>query len=478
MSLKIAAAYIRVSTDDQTELSPDSQVKKIQEYAKAHGYIVPNEYIFHDDGISGRTTKKRQGFNRMIAIAKSDPKPFDAILVWKFSRFARNREDSIVFKSMLKKRGIDVISISEAVGDDKMSILIESLIEAMDEYYSVNLSEEVVRGMMEKFSRGQAVSSPPFGYKMIDGQYVIDEDTKPYVLEIFKSYLDGKGCREIAQQLNAKGIRTKRGNKFENRTVYYIIHNPVYAGYIRWDVDGRGARSHYRDGKEMIVKSNHEPYIDEETYNTLKTMFEAEKKNAKKYERKSPVVNDFALRGLVRCSNCGGTLCMAASGKSLQCHKYAHGKCDVSHSISLNLINDALINALKEDIKNTELNIIPSKATLDVTIDYDKNIKREKDKLSRIKEAYQSGIDTLEEYKENKRKILEVISQLETEKSEQINQFPQANADDLRKKIKSTVELLTATGVSENEKNKALKTFIDKIVFDRKSAQITIFYFL
>ena len=87
----------------------------------------------------------------MIALAKSTPKPFEAILVWKYSRFARNREDSVVYKSMLRKQcGIDVVSISEATGDDKMSILFEAMIEAMDEYYSINLSEEVKRGMTEK----------------------------------------------------------------------------------------------------------------------------------------------------------------------------------------------------------------------------------------------------------------------------------------------------------------------------------------
>ena len=142
--MKTAAAYIRVSTEDQTEYSPASQLEKIREYAKHHDYILPDEYIFVDEGISGRNTAKRAAFNCMIGMAKQKPKPFDAILLWKFSRFARNREDSIVYKSMLRKQcGIDVISISENVGDDKMAVLIEAMIEAMDEYYSVNLSEEV-----------------------------------------------------------------------------------------------------------------------------------------------------------------------------------------------------------------------------------------------------------------------------------------------------------------------------------------------
>ena len=93
----------------------------------------------------------------MIGLAKRKPKPFDVILVWKYSRFTRNREDSVVYKSMLRKElNIDVISISEDVGDDKMSILFEAMIEAMDEYYSINLAEEVKRGMTEKAKRDGA----------------------------------------------------------------------------------------------------------------------------------------------------------------------------------------------------------------------------------------------------------------------------------------------------------------------------------
>lgn len=156
--MNTAAAYIRVSTDDQIEFSPDSQLKAIRKYAKDHELILPDEFIFVDEGISGRKADKRPSFQRMIGTAKLKPKPFDVILLWKFSRFARNRQDSIVYKSMLRKQcGIDVISISEQLSEDNTSVLIEALIEAMDEYYSLNLAEEVKRGMSEKFSRGGVV---------------------------------------------------------------------------------------------------------------------------------------------------------------------------------------------------------------------------------------------------------------------------------------------------------------------------------
>ena len=108
--MKVAAAYIRVSTDDQLEYSPDSQLSQIRRYAKNNDFVLPEEYIFvEEEGRSGRNSAKRPEFMRMIATAKKNPKPFDAILVWKFSRFARNRQDSIVYKSMLRKESANTL---------------------------------------------------------------------------------------------------------------------------------------------------------------------------------------------------------------------------------------------------------------------------------------------------------------------------------------------------------------------------------
>ena len=116
--MKTGAAYIRVSTDEQVEFSPDSQLRAIKNYAEGHDIIIPEDYIFIDEGISGRKADKRPSFQQMICTAKLRPKPFDVILLWKFSRFARNREDSIVYKSMLRKQcGIEVISVSEQLSE-------------------------------------------------------------------------------------------------------------------------------------------------------------------------------------------------------------------------------------------------------------------------------------------------------------------------------------------------------------------------
>ena len=145
--LKIGAAYVRVSDERQDEYSPDSQLKKIREYAAKEGYMIPDEYVFYDDGISGRSVKKRDDFKRMISVAKEKTHPFNKIYVWKFSRFARNQEEAIVYKSLLAKNKVYVVSVSEPIQEGHFGALQERIIEWMDEFYSINLSGEVIRGM-------------------------------------------------------------------------------------------------------------------------------------------------------------------------------------------------------------------------------------------------------------------------------------------------------------------------------------------
>ena len=133
------AIYARVSSDRQDlDLSVSAQLRALRDYATRNGYVVGKEYV--DEAESGKTTDRPQ-FREMIAQARKLSKPFDVILVWKYSRFARNREDSIVFKAMLRKVGVQVISINEPVEDTPTGRLLEAMIESLDEFYSANLGE-------------------------------------------------------------------------------------------------------------------------------------------------------------------------------------------------------------------------------------------------------------------------------------------------------------------------------------------------
>ena len=145
--------YARVSSEKQAEkdLSIPAQLKALRKYALQRNWEILSEYI--DDAESARSVN-RPAFQEMITAAKKKDKPFDVILVWKLSRFTRNREDSIIYKSLLRKRGISLISLNEQIDDSAAGKLLEGMIEVIDEFYSANLAQDTMRGMKENVNRG------------------------------------------------------------------------------------------------------------------------------------------------------------------------------------------------------------------------------------------------------------------------------------------------------------------------------------
>ena len=476
--MKTAAVYIRVSTDEQTEYSPEAQLKAAKEYASKNDMILDEKYIFVDEGISGKTTKKRPAFNHMIGVAKTKPKPFDVILLWKFSRFARNREDSIVYKSMLRRQlDIDVISITENIGDDKMSVLIEAFIEAMDEYYSINLAEEVKKGMSEKALRGEFQTSPPLGYRKVPGQILqVYEEEAKFIRYTFEQYQSGLSFFAIASKLNAMGFRTKKGNKIENRTVEYILNNPVYKGYVRWTPTGKtiGNRNFYSPDT-ITKKSDHEPIIKEEIFDALQEQLYADRIRRSTGTRPAETKKHY-LSGLLKCGSCGSALSYGQANDGFQCIKYAKGTCKPSHFIQAVKIENAVLNELNrlsdpdvfiENIRNISNNN-EERDLIQKEIDA---IGRQ---LERAKQAYLAGIDTLEEYESNKYKIQAEIK----EKEAALANIPIPMIDQKRVKEEiSDAVMILKSNASVAQKNSALSKTVEKIVFSRPGETVDIFLY-
>jgi len=248
------AIYARVSSERQDiDLSISAQLKALRQYASRDSHTVVKEYI--DEAESGRSID-RPGFKQMIVAARQKPAPFEAILVWKLSRFARNREDSIIYKSLLRKQGIQVISINEPVEDTPSGRLLEGIIEVIDEFYSANLSQDVLRGMRENAGRGFCNGGrAPYGYirvKVQDGvssrtKLKPDPKTAPIVQRIFRECLMGKGLKAIARGLNADGLASSTGKKWGATSIEKIVHNEAYTGALVWGKRPRtqGARNRF-----------------------------------------------------------------------------------------------------------------------------------------------------------------------------------------------------------------------------------------
>lgn len=475
--MKTAAAYIRVSDNRQDEYSPSSQLKLIREHAKKNDVIVPDEYVFYDDGISAKSAKKRTAFNNMIALAKDKEHPFDIIYVWKFSRFARNQEESIVYKSLLKKKGVQVVSVSEPILDGAFGSLIERIIEWMDEYYLIRLSGEVTRGMTEKATRGEPLSIPPFGYDMINKRLVPNKDAQT-VKTIFQKYTEGKKEREIAVECGNEGVRTRRGNLPDNRFINYILNNPVYIGKIRWSPKDKAAsRRRFDDNSIIVSQGNHEPIIDRQTWETAQKMLKQQKKTYSKYQRNATPAN-WLLKGKVRCSNCGSTLVLNKQNNSVQCHAYAKGLCKISHSVTLNKLEKAFIIALERYLSTLNFPLAPAPAKPVPEKNYEKLIATEKRKLERCKEAYLNGVDSIKEYKANKEKLERTVAKLEKEKKqEEKARNPKLNKKEFAKKVKSVLNVVKSDAPIEI-KNEAINTIISNVTYNKKNEHISILFYI
>ena len=484
--MRTGALYIRVSTDDQVEYSPDAQIRLGLEYAKKNNIIVPKKFIFQDDGISGRKAANRPAFQEMISLAKSEEHPFDAIIVWKFSRFARNQEEAIVYKNLLKKSNIDVVSISEPVPDGFIGELVQRIFEWMDEYYSINLSGEVLRGMTQRAMNGGCNSTPPLGYHMVEGKPVPVPDEADIVKNIFSWYVNERlGCFDIAKRLNALGCKTKRGGKFQNRTVAYILRNEFYIGTIVWNKLDHATRQ-LKDKSEWIIKDNcHEPIIDRETFKTAQSLI-----NRHSPKRKRPASTyKHWLSGMLVCSNCGQRLVKASTSSagnvSFQCTGYTHGSCTVSHMISESKLVPVITETLKKVIDggnvmyrsyakvNREENQILSTTR--------KKLNNLEQKELRIKEAYRDGIDTLEEYRQNK----EILARERETLEELLKSCEKDNSDNtdndreiLVSNIHSAYDIIANSKSSHVQKHEALASVVEKIVYDKPNSSLNIHFYL
>ena len=299
-----AALYARVSSERQdVDLSVSAQLRALKDYARANGYSVARQYI--DEAESGRVADRPQ-FREMIEEGSKAKAPFDVILVWKFSRFTRKREHAVAFKSMLRRKGIRVVSITEQAEDNATGRLLEGIIESVDEFYSENLAQEVVRGMREAASRGFFLGSiSPFGYKRVkvnDGgkerpTLEVDPATAPVVREVFEKSLRGSGLKEICKELNDRGV-TNRGKRWYKGTLHYVLRNEAYTGTAVWGRTSKGEKAQ----DPVRVEGAWPALVSRELFDAVQ---KAMRERAPKVQKPARVGSRFLLSGLLKCGVCG-----------------------------------------------------------------------------------------------------------------------------------------------------------------------------
>ena len=366
------ALYARVSSDRQdVDLSVAAQLRALRDHAANHGQIVVREYI--DEAESGRVADRPQ-FRKMIDAATTPDAPFREILVWKFSRFTRKREHAVAFKSMLRRKGVRVVSITEHADDTPTGKLMEAIIESVDEFYSENLAQEVTRGMREAASRGFWVtSSSPFGYRRVyvqDGakkrpRLELDPPADAVVRRVFDMVLKGHSLMEVTKTLNAEGVSTSTGAKWRITSVHKILVNEAYTGTLVW---GTGSK----DGTPPVRVENAFPAIvTQQEFQRVNRLLKA---RSPKTVHPRRAASPYLLSGLATCALCGKAL-TAAEAKSGKYTYYVcqsilktgSGSCETPR-INARSFEETIVRNLRENVL-TEGNILGLVNVLDEEMD-------------------------------------------------------------------------------------------------------------
>ena len=486
------ALYARVSSDKQdVDLSISAQLKALREYAERNGHEVVREYV--DAVESGRTADRPQ-FQRMIAEARRPSKAFQVVLIWKFSRFARSREDAIVFKSLLKKHGVKVVSITEPSEDTPTGKLMEAIIESLDEFYSANLAQEVLRGMREAASRGFHVSPrTPYGYRRVkvqDGRkerptLLPDPTTAPMAVRIFEAVLQGVGLKDLCCALNQEGVAGPRGKPWTKTTLYGILTNEAYAGVLVWGCTSRSGHT----PSPVRVEKAWPALIDGETYRQVQEWMRS-RSPARVNPRR--VASSYLLSGLVRCGTCGKALTgqEAKSGKfayyvCVTLRKRGAGACDAPY-LNARHLEALVVDRIKEHIL-TEENLRELVRLVNEELDGASYEHRERLKLlegeladvqrrlERLYDALETGKLNLNDLSPRIQQLRHRQDQLQAAKAdvEELLQERRERLEDVSEVVKYVGDMRALLQESSLAERKAfIRTFVKEIVVKNKQEAV------
>ena len=302
---KNAVVYARFSSSGQREESISGQIAAAQKYAEAKGYTIIHEYC---DRAKTGTNDNREAFQQMLS--DTAKKQFSVIIVWKVDRFGRNRQEITFNKYRCKKNGVRVEYVAENISEGPEGVILESVLEGMAEYFSLQLSQNVKRGHLENAKEHKAVSGHvPLGYRLTeDKHFEIDPKTAPLAKLIFQRYAEGETLSSLLQFLNTAGYTTGRGKPFGRTSLDKMLKNEKYIGTYKF--------------KDICDEDAIPALIDKETFYKVQTLLET--------NRRAPAhrwkFSEYILTGKLFCGHCGAAM-VGRGGNGRHGLKYSYYYC-------------------------------------------------------------------------------------------------------------------------------------------------------
>lgn len=500
-SKRKAVIYARFSSENQRDESIDAQVRAIEEYAKRNDIEIIATYI---DRARSATSDKRPDFQRMVK--DSENGNFDMVIVHKLDRFSRDKYDSVYYKKKLLKNGVKVVSVMEQLDDSPESVILESVLEGMADYYSKNLAREALKGMKETAYKCQHTGgTPPLGYN-VDKEtrkYIINEEEAKSIRIIFEKYLQGHTVMSIVRELNERGYKTKKGVAFGTNSIRGIIKNEKYCGTFVFnksaskDAFGRRNNHKIKDEKDIIkIKGGIPAIISDEDYNKAQAIMETRKKGGQGRQKSKEC---YLLSGIIYCS-CGAAMYgnrRKPKGKPLyvsyRC-KNRHKKAGVfideqgnkneckTPEIRKEYIEDYVLTELETFLVNdtTASSIVEN---VNKYVDQENNVYREKlryvekelntieGQISNIIKAIMDGF-AQEEFKVKLEELKDEKNRLEQEKSKYSKEVtaPKIDVKTVREKLNDLKEYVKTRNLPECKK--LIKDFVECVIIKKDRVEI------
>lgn len=489
-----AAVYCRVSTEEQAAegMSIMAQRKALAEYAHKNQMIVVDEFV--DEGVSARTAERPQ-FQRMVSAAKKKPRPFDVILIHKTDRFARNREDAIVYKSLLRRDcGIEVRSVTEQFEDSPTGKLLEGMMEVMAEFYSLNLSQEVMKGMKEKASQGKGLGMAPLGYRLTEsGKLEVVPEEAAVVRFIFETYTkEQQGLLTVAHRLHQDGFRLfgPAGSKYKWSSIgiRVILRNPVYTGTFVWNRRDGNKKNRFRKPEDWIIAENaHEPIIDQATFDLAGEILRGRR------GVRNPI-GDFVLRGMARCADCGSGMShyrlqwKRNNGETivvpqLSCSGYQRSRTCYFNHVKIADVEEAIFKYLSQVMEGeiTPADVDVQFTTAEPAREEAEGIRRQlaatDAKFQRQLQAFEAGAIEVEELKAAKERVLAertlLYEQLATVERK-LDATAPTNVSTLRGRIRDILAAAMNESLPPADRRRALRSVVHHVEYSRRQDRLRI----
>lgn len=466
---KNVALYMRYSSNNQREESIEAQHRICEDFCNKNGYKIVEIYI--DKAISG-TSDKRPQFQKMIKDSELDK--FSLIICHKLDRFSRNKYDSALYKKKLKNNGVRVVSVTENLDDTPESVILESVIEGMAEYYSRNLAREVMKGLNENAYKCKHNGGyPPLGYNVKeDKTYIINESEAEAVELIFNMFLNDYTSGQMIAKLNSLGYKTKKGSLWTKNSLTSIVRNEKYTGTYIYNrctsKDSNGHRNNHKnksDDKIIRIEGGMPQIIDKELFEKVQEKLKHRKKTVQ-----SSTKTTYLLSGLIKCS-CGSSMhgnIRRAKRKTLNGviskPEYISYRCGCrKNKSSIVCKNPEIRKEYLEDFVLYELekNILEKETLSALLNNLNENLTKEREKINLNKTKY------LKELKEIDKKHQNIINAIMNGMDQTYFKDALEKLSEEKDVINKKIALLSSTSYSEDislssleNHLKNLKTFI------------------